>query len=98
MTLTLSTMCHGVSAGNYRIEQMDRVCLGLHARYGDIVKVAGLLGRPDMVFVFDADHIEQVFRGEDALLPVRPSMPSLDAFKHGIRKDFFGDLAGVIAV
>ncbi|KAE8745658.1 Cytochrome P450 CYP301 [Frankliniella occidentalis] len=84
--------------GNYRIEQMDKVCLGLHRQYGDIVKVAGLLGRPDMVFVFDADLIEQVFRGEDALLPVRPSMPSLDAFKHGIRKDFFGDLAGVIAV
>ncbi|XP_034243990.1 probable cytochrome P450 49a1 isoform X1 [Thrips palmi] len=77
---------------------MDRVCLGLHERYGDIVKVAGLMGRPDMVFVFDADLIEQVFRAEDALLPVRPSMPSLDAFKHGIRKDLFGDLAGVIAV
>ncbi|KAK3923649.1 putative cytochrome P450 [Frankliniella fusca] len=84
--------------GNFRIEEMDKVCLGLHRQYGDIVKVAGLLGRPDMVFVFDADLIEQVFRAEDALLPVRPSMPSLDAFKHGIRKDFFGDLAGVIAV
>lgn len=77
---------------------MDQVCQGLYDTYGPIVKVAGLLGRPDMVFVFDANLIEQVFRAEDALLPVRPSMPSLDAFKHGIRKDFFGDLAGVIAV
>ncbi|KAJ1521165.1 hypothetical protein ONE63_002860 [Megalurothrips usitatus] len=84
--------------GNFRIQEMDRVCLGLRERYGDIVRMSGLLGRPDMVFVFDADLIEQVFRAEDALLPVRPSMPSLDAFKHGIRKDFFGDLAGVIAV
>lgn len=57
----------------------------------------GLLGRPDMVFLFDADDIEQVFRQED-VLPLRPSMPSLNYYKHVYRKDFFGQNAGVIAV
>lgn len=28
--------------------------------------MAGLLGRPDMLFVFDAAEVERVFRGEDA--------------------------------
>ncbi|XP_050355786.1 probable cytochrome P450 49a1 [Nymphalis io] len=62
--------------------------------------MAGLLGRPDMLFVFDAGEVERVFRGEDAA-PHRPSMPSLNYYKHKLRKDFFGaekHCAGVIAV
>ncbi|XP_066154571.1 probable cytochrome P450 49a1 isoform X2 [Euwallacea fornicatus] len=57
----------------------------------------GLLGRPDMLFLFDPDEIEDVFRREDAM-PVRPSMPSLNYYKHVLRREFFGDLGGVIAV
>ncbi|XP_046666276.1 probable cytochrome P450 301a1, mitochondrial isoform X1 [Homalodisca vitripennis] len=83
--------------GDYRIENIDQVCWRLHRRYGNIVKLAGLLGRPDMVFVFDADEIERVFRSEE-LMPHRPSMPSLNYYKHVLRKDFFGKDAGVIAV
>lgn len=50
-----------------------------------------------MVFLYDADEIEKVFRNEE-LMPHRPSMPSLNYYKHVLRKDFFGELAGVIAV
>ncbi|CAH0746766.1 unnamed protein product [Diatraea saccharalis] len=62
--------------------------------------MAGLLGRPDMLFVFDAGEVERVFRGEDSA-PHRPSMPSLNYYKHVLRKDFFHaeeNCAGVIAV
>ncbi|XP_054259703.1 probable cytochrome P450 49a1 [Macrosteles quadrilineatus] len=83
--------------GNYSIEHIDQVCQQLHRQYGRIVKLAGLLGRPDMVFLFDADDIERVFRSEE-LMPHRPSMPSLNYYKHVLRKDFFGEDAGVIAV
>lgn len=69
----------------------------LHAQYGDIVKIEGLLGRPDMVFVYDASEIERIFRREEKM-PHRPSMPSLDYYKHVLRKDFFEDNPGVIAV
>lgn len=69
----------------------------LYNKYGPIVKVSNLLGRPDMVFLFDPDDIEKVFRQED-ILPLRPSMPSLNYYKHVYRKDFFGDNPGVIAV
>ncbi|XP_063831945.1 probable cytochrome P450 49a1 [Ostrinia nubilalis] len=86
--------------GNYSVEHIDKVCLSLREQYGKCVKVAGLLGRPDMLFVFDAGEVERVFRGEDAA-PHRPSMPSLNYYKHVLRKDFFGaeeNCAGVIAV
>lgn len=83
--------------GNFQIEHVDKVSKKLYQKYGPIVKMEGLLGRPDMVFLFDADDIEQVYRQED-VLPMRPSMPSLNYYKHVYRKDFFGDCAGVIAV
>ncbi|XP_046970874.1 probable cytochrome P450 49a1 [Vanessa cardui] len=86
--------------GGYSVEHVDKVCLSLRQQYGKCVKMAGLLGRPDMLFVFDAGEVERVFRGEDAA-PHRPSMPSLNYYKHKLRKDFFGaeeHCAGVIAV
>nr|QLI62190.1 cytochrome P450 41 [Streltzoviella insularis] len=74
--------------------------MSLRQQYGKCVKMAGLLGRPDMLFVFDANEVERVFRGEDGT-PHRPSMPSLNYYKHVLRKNFFGaeeNCAGVIAV
>lgn len=32
----------------------------LHRKYGDIVKMAGLPGRSDMVMIYDPDEIEKV--------------------------------------
>lgn len=84
-------------SGDFQIEHIDKVSKKLYQKYGKIVKVGGLLGRPDMLFLFDPDEIEKVFRREDTL-PLRPSMPSLNYYKHNLRKEFFGDIGGVIAV
>ncbi|KAJ8940447.1 hypothetical protein NQ318_007148 [Aromia moschata] len=83
--------------GDFEIEHIDKVSEMLYKRYGKIVKMEGLLGRPDMLFLFDPDDIERVFRQEDSL-PYRPSMPSLNYYKHVYRKEFFGEHGGVIAV
>ncbi|GLV35347.1 Cytochrome P450 301a1 [Carabus blaptoides fortunei] len=83
--------------GDYEIEHVDRVSERLFNQYGSVVKISGIMGRPDMLFLFDPDEIEKVFRQED-VMPLRPSMPSLNYYKHVYKKDFFGDNAGVIAV
>nr|QCY41330.1 cytochrome P450 301B1 [Phenacoccus solenopsis] len=83
--------------GQYKLEEIDLLSKALHEQFGDIVKIEGILGRPDMVFLYDADEIEKIFRNED-VLPLRPSMPSLSYYKHTLRKGFFGDISGVIAV
>lgn len=83
--------------GQYKLDEVDVLSKNLWQQYGDVVKIEKILGRPDMVFLFDPDQIEKVFRSEDAL-PYRPSMPSLNYYKHVLRKDFFGDIGGVIAV
>ncbi|XP_014260193.1 probable cytochrome P450 49a1 [Cimex lectularius] len=82
--------------GNYQISKLHKVTKKLHTTYGDIVKISNLLGRPDMVFLFDPAEIEKVFRSEDTL-PFRPSMPSLIYYKNVLRKDFFSDIGGLIA-
>lgn len=83
--------------GDYNIAEVDKVSKRLHQQYGDVVKMEGLLNRPDMVFVYDANEIERLFRQEEKM-PFRPSMPSLHYYKHVMRKDYFQDTPGVIGV
>ncbi|XP_014208635.1 probable cytochrome P450 49a1 [Copidosoma floridanum] len=83
--------------GDFKIHEVDKVSRRLHEEYGDIVKVEGLLNRPDMVFVYDADEIERIFRQEEKM-PHRPMMPSLHAYKHCLKRDVFAGNPGVIAV
>uniref|UniRef100_A0A034VFW3 Putative cytochrome P450 49a1 n=1 Tax=Bactrocera dorsalis TaxID=27457 RepID=A0A034VFW3_BACDO len=83
--------------GQYRIQDLDKVMKELHINYGKIVKVGGLIGHPDLLFVFDGDEIRNIFKKEETM-PHRPSMPSLKHYKGKLRRDFFGDIAGLIGV
>ncbi|XP_055920745.1 probable cytochrome P450 49a1 [Eupeodes corollae] len=83
--------------GHYKINELDKVMKELHFNYGKMAKVGGLIGHPDLLFVFDGDEIRNVFKKEEAL-PHRPSMPSLKHYKGQLRRDFFGDVAGLIGV
>lgn len=46
--------------GQFQISDIARVSHILHERWGRIVRLGGLLGRPDLLFVYDADEIEKV--------------------------------------
>ncbi|KAJ8868213.1 hypothetical protein PR048_032022 [Dryococelus australis] len=76
---------------------MARVSQLLHQQYGDVVRLSGLVGRPDLLFVYDADETERVYRHEGTT-PYRPSMPCLVYYKSIIRYHFFGRLAGLVGV
>ncbi|KAH8304376.1 hypothetical protein KR059_007588 [Drosophila kikkawai] len=83
--------------GTYKISDLDKVMNQLHVEYGKMAKVGGLIGHPDLLFVFDGDEIRNIFKKEEAM-PHRPSMPSLRHYKGDLRRDFFGDVAGLIGV
>nr|WET52686.1 cytochrome P450 [Phaedon brassicae] len=83
--------------GQYDISDMARVSLLLYQDYGKIVKLSNLVGRPDLLFLYDADEIEKIYRQEGPT-PFRPSMPCLVKYKSDVRKDFFGVEAGVVGV
>jgi hypothetical protein len=84
-------------AGQYSVSDLARVSKLFHEKYGKVVKLNGLVGRPDLLFVFDCDEIEKVYRQEGPT-PIRPPMPCLVQYKSKVRKDFFGDLPGVVGV
>lgn len=46
--------------GQFQISDIARVSYILHEQWGRIVRLGGLLGRPDLLFVYDADEIEKV--------------------------------------
>ncbi|CAG9860317.1 unnamed protein product [Phyllotreta striolata] len=83
--------------GHYKIHELDKVMWSLYKQYGRIVKVSGLIGHPDLLFIFDADGIKKVFKNEE-IMPHRPSMPSLHYYKQQLQKDFFQGNEGVIGV
>ncbi|XP_062130747.1 probable cytochrome P450 49a1 [Drosophila sulfurigaster albostrigata] len=83
--------------GTYKISDLDKVMHELHVNYGKMAKVGGLIGHPDLLFVFDGDEIRNIFKKEETM-PHRPSMPSLRHYKGELRRDFFGDVAGLIGV
>lgn len=83
--------------GQYKIHELDKVMWSLRKDYGRIVKVGGLVGHPDLLFVFDGDDIRRVFKREEAM-PHRPSMPSLHYYKQNLQREFFEGNAGVIGV
>lgn len=95
---SICSVCNAISeSGHYKIGELDKVMLSLREEYGKVVRVSGLFGHPDLVFAFTPQSIESVFRQEE-VLPHRPSMPSLSHYKKTLRRDFFGDSAGVIGV
>lgn len=91
-----SESCFNIS-GQYKISDVARISFLLYEMFGKIVALRGLIGRPDLLFVYDADEIEKIYRHEGPT-PFRPSMPCLVKYKSEVRKDFFGRLAGVVGV
>ncbi|ENN80608.1 hypothetical protein YQE_02973, partial [Dendroctonus ponderosae] len=83
--------------GQYDISDVAKLSTLFYQEYGKIVKLSGLVGRPDLLFVYDADEIEKVYRREGPT-PFRPSMPCLVKYKSEVRKDFFGREGGVVGV
>jgi cytochrome P450 family 49 subfamily A len=39
----------------------------LQQEYGKVAKVSGLIGHPDLLFIFDGDEIRRIFRREEVL-------------------------------
>jgi hypothetical protein len=46
--------------GQFKISDIATMSFLLNQVWGRIVKVGGLMGRPDLLFVYDANEIEKV--------------------------------------
>ncbi|XP_068083408.1 probable cytochrome P450 49a1 [Anabrus simplex] len=66
----------------------------LHAEYGNIFKIPKLMGRNDMVYIFDPQDFETVFRNEGPW-PARQSLSSIKEYRGVLRKDFYKGIGGL---
>lgn len=62
-------------AGQYKIQELDRLMLIMHEKFGKIARVGGLVGHPDLLFIYDGDEIRKVFQREE-VQPHRYRIPS----------------------
>lgn len=47
--------------GQYQISEIAQISFLLHEAFGKIVRLGGIIGRPDLLFVYDVDETEKVF-------------------------------------
>ncbi|XP_049811773.1 probable cytochrome P450 301a1, mitochondrial isoform X2 [Schistocerca nitens] len=66
----------------------------LWKRYGDLVKLDGIPGRPISVILFNANDIEKAFRNEGPW-PHRTGLQSMLYYRKHVRPDWFRDRCGV---
>lgn len=81
--------------GFFQKLSFDQMFRTFREKYGDIVRLPGILGQPDMVMTFLPDDIETVFRTEGKN-PNRRPLDSLLYFRTKLRKDLYPAGAGVI--
>ncbi|CAH0585749.1 unnamed protein product [Chrysodeixis includens] len=77
--------------GSFGKEDLFDVVGVLHKRFGPIVKMEGVLARANMVFLFEPEHIDQVYRAQE-VNPLRPGFETLEYFREVIKK---GSLDGI---
>lgn len=46
--------------GQYQISEIAQISFLLNEAFGKIVKLGGIIGRPDLLFVYDVDETEKV--------------------------------------
>uniref|UniRef100_A0A182K8E3 Cytochrome P450 n=1 Tax=Anopheles christyi TaxID=43041 RepID=A0A182K8E3_9DIPT len=63
--------------------------------YGDLIRIKGMLGRPDIVLTFRPEDFEKVYRTEGAW-PIRRSSETLAYYRQKVRPEVFGELSGLI--
>ncbi|EAA12388.2 AGAP008022-PA [Anopheles gambiae str. PEST] len=63
--------------------------------YGDLIRIKGIFGRPDIVVTFQPEDFAKVFRTEGAW-PIRRSSATLSYYREKVRPEVFGELSGLI--
>lgn len=78
----------------YKMNAVD-LSIKLQNEYGVLAKFPGLFGQRDMIFTFDPNDIEKVFRHEGKF-PVRRGLDTLEYFRQTYRRDWFEKGAGLV--
>lgn len=91
----ISIAHHFMPGGKYHNMGMKEAHQKLKEEYGDVVKLKGVFGKPDFIFVFNPKDIELIFRSEGQW-PYRMPLEVLDHFRAKERPDLFQGIGGLL--
>ncbi|XP_050079175.1 cytochrome P450 CYP12A2-like [Anopheles maculipalpis] len=63
--------------------------------YGELIRINGMLGRPDIVLTYRPEDFEKVYRTE-GVWPIRRASETLSYYRQKVRPEVFGELSGLI--
>lgn len=69
---------------------------GMRKKFGDVVKIPGMLGRKNMLLTFDPVIFETVFRTEGTY-PVRRGLETFIYYRKKVRPDVFRGTGGLLS-
>ncbi|CAG9837181.1 unnamed protein product [Diabrotica balteata] len=72
----------------------DKLFLLFQRRYGDVVRLGGIWGRRDKIFLYDPDDMEYILRNSGPF-PSRFIMDAMFYYRSKLRKDFFKGNLGI---
>ncbi|XP_046434076.1 probable cytochrome P450 49a1 isoform X4 [Neodiprion fabricii] len=81
--------------GSYPRDNQVELVKKLKKRYGKIIKLSSLPGRPDIVIVCDPKDFEKIYRTE-GIWPKRDAMPSYKYYRDHVRNDFFDGVGSMV--
>lgn len=82
-------------SGKYYKAGLKQIHAKLHSEYGSVVRFPGLFGRESLVFLYDADQVERVFRNEGQY-PDRRSFEFIQQFREKYRPELFKGNGGLL--
>lgn len=67
----------------------------VRAKYGQLAKFPGLLGKRDIVFTFNPKDYATVYRTEGAM-PLRRALETFEYYRKTVRPEVFGGIGGLL--
>uniref|UniRef100_A0A182T0T9 Uncharacterized protein n=1 Tax=Anopheles maculatus TaxID=74869 RepID=A0A182T0T9_9DIPT len=80
-----------------RYAELNLVELHYHLReeYGDLYRIPGWMGRPDILMSFSPEDFEKIYRTEGQW-PVRRSFDCMAYYRQQVRPEIFGETNGLV--
>lgn len=67
----------------------------LFEKYGSLVRMPGIMDRPEMLFAYDPEDFKKVYRTEGQW-PHRRGLETFTYFRKNVRPDLFGNFRGLV--
>lgn len=80
--------------GSFNTKHLSEIQREFKNRFGNLVKLPGMLGKNDVLFVYEPEDMEKIYRTEGQY-PIRRGLDSINYYRRELRKDIFNKTGGL---